>query len=33
MLQNIRDFLSGKKTYIAAGLLIVVCGAEMSASM
>ena len=28
MLQDIRDFLSGKKTYIAAGLLIVGCGAE-----
>jgi type IV secretory pathway VirB2 component (pilin) len=26
MLQNIQDFLSGKKTYIAAGLLIVVFG-------
>lgn len=27
-MDNVREFLSGKKTYIAAGLLIVVCAAE-----
>jgi hypothetical protein len=28
MISDIRKFLSGKKTYIAAGLLVVVCAAE-----
>lgn len=29
MLNTIREALQGKKTYIAAGLLIVVCAAEL----
>lgn len=29
MLNDIRSALAGKKTYVAAGLLIVVCGAEL----
>lgn len=29
-MEQVKDWLSGKKTYIAAGLLIVVCGAELA---
>ena len=29
MLQEFRDAIKGKKTYITAGLLIVVCAAEL----
>ena len=29
MIQEFRDFVKGKKTYITAGLLMVVCAAEL----